>query len=489
MLQELLCTVLLQTWHGRPASEAELKALMKADLPWGAFGVIISVIGLSALAVHFLASKSKERLLLWFSLFAGLYGIRLLGSMGTTHWLFGGSRLFWDYLHSFIDYLIVIPSVLFFEEIYGRGLKSSLRWLVWILAVYAPVAMLVDVVQGDPGKAREPTVFIILYGTVVVVLGHVSGYRPPKVSPDFKIFAIASFIFVLFVVHDHLVGANLLPWHQPVEPVGFFIFICCLGYVAARRFFTNERQLLAIEQEMESARRIQAHILPREVPKINGLAIAARYVPMAAVAGDFYDFLVVDERRVGMLVADVSGHGVPAALIASMIKVAVSSQASSATDPAQVISAMNHIFCRQLQGQYLTAGYLFMDVEKRRALYAGAAHPPLLLWRKATQKLTEIHENGLLLGFRSNGQYSNVAVDLQPGDRILLYTDGITEATNASAEFFGENRLKEFIRSHEYLPANHFADSLLQDLAVWSAAGTMKTQTDDLTLIVVDVES
>src|SRR2546429_443662 len=102
--------------------------------------------------------------------------------------------------------------------------------------------------------------------------------------------------------------------------LGFLILIAALPYVAASRSNLNEQRLLPLKKELEIARQIQSSILPREVPRIPGLDIAAQYVPMTAVAGDFYDFLVVDDRRVGILVADVTGHGVPAALIASMLK-------------------------------------------------------------------------------------------------------------------------------------------------------------------------
>ncbi len=92
---------------------------------------------------------------------------------------------------------------------------------------------------------------------------------------------------------------------------------------------------------METARRVQLSILPQEIPKIEGLEITARYFPMAALGGDFYDFIVVDEKRIGILVADVSGHGTPAALIASMLKISLAAQIAHASQPAQVLSGLN----------------------------------------------------------------------------------------------------------------------------------------------------
>ena len=101
------------------------------------------------------------------------------------------------------------------------------------------------------------------------------------------------------------------------------------------------RQLLDINNELEMAREIQLSILPHEIPKISGLEIAARYSPMSSVAGDFYDFIIVDEKRVGILIADVSGHGLPAALIASMLKVVLAAQFPHAFDPARVLTGLN----------------------------------------------------------------------------------------------------------------------------------------------------
>jgi phosphoserine phosphatase RsbU/P len=284
------------------------------------------------------------------------------------------------------------------------------------------------------------------------------------------------------------VNANLLPWRWRVEPLGYFVFTCCLGYIAARRIFINEQQLLEFNKEMEDAMRIQASILPQEMPRIEGLQIATRYIPTTAVAGDFYDFLVLGDRRIGILVADVSGHGVPAALIASMVKVAFSSQVGCGSDPARLISGLNKILCNQLRGPLVTAGYLYLDMRTRTALYSGAGHPPLLLWRSANQRLHEFEKNGLILGVRSHEDYFNVEVGIEAGDRVLMYTDGIIEARNATEEFFGETRLRETIAAHDRLSADDFASSLLQELSVWTGRDAGAAQPDDITLVVVDVQ-
>src|SRR5271168_97192 len=154
------------------------------------------------------------------------------------------------------------------------------------------------------------------------------------------------------------------------------------------------QQLLTIQKELETARQIQLSILPSAVPKMAGLDIAARYIPMTSVAGDFYDFIVVDEKHIGILVADVSGHGMPAALIASMLKIALPTQEAHAADPAQVLLGLNRALCGKFQHHFVTAAYVFLDMQNLTLTYAGAGHPPLLLWG-GPEGVRSVEENGL----------------------------------------------------------------------------------------------
>lgn len=125
-----------------------------------------------------------------------------------------------------------------------------------------------------------------------------------------------------------------------VEAFGFAAFLSTLGYVDARRTLRRDQQLNEIQNELEVAGRIQLSILPAEFPNSTDFRVAARYVPMTSVAGDFYDYIVADDHQAGLLIADVSGHGVPAALIASMVKLAAASQRALAADPSRFLSGM-----------------------------------------------------------------------------------------------------------------------------------------------------
>jgi sigma-B regulation protein RsbU (phosphoserine phosphatase) len=249
------------------------------------------------------------------------------------------------------------------------------------------------------------------------------------------------------------------------------------------------RQLLSINSELEMAREIQLSILPRETPKIKGLEIAARYIPMSSVAGDFYDFIIVDEKHVGILIADVTGHGLPAALIASMLQVALAAQFAHASEPGRVLAGLNRALCGKFTRHFVTAAYLFVDMEKSFMSYAGAGHPPLLLWRGLTGSASELFENGLLLGHFPEETYSAVQVPVEPGDRAVLCTDGILETVNPSQEMFGVDRFKRFLEANHDLGADRLADSLLDELSLWSGYPTGEGQQDDITLLAVDFKS
>lgn len=246
------------------------------------------------------------------------------------------------------------------------------------------------------------------------------------------------------------------------------------------------RQLVEINTELEMARQIQLSILPSSTPKITGMEIVARYIPMTSVAGDFYDFIVVDERHVGILIADVSGHGLPAALIASMLQVALTAQARNVSEPGKVLAGLNQALCGKFQHNFVTAAYVYVDLEKNIMNYGGAGHPPLLLWRRSTGSASELLENGLVMGQFEEATYDSLQVPIEPGDRFFLYTDGILETANPAEEEFGTDRFMKFIVANNKLPAGPFADALLLELARWLEQPPGEGHKDDISLLAVD---
>ena len=235
------------------------------------------------------------------------------------------------------------------------------------------------------------------------------------------------------------VSSFFTPWRlrgRDVEPIGFLAFVFSLGFLVAHRVFAKEESLFAIQKELEIAEQIQTSILPREVPRFAGIDIAARYLPMSAVAGDFYDFLALEGDQLGILIADVTGHGVPAALIASMLKVAFAGQKAHARHPERVLGGLNQVLCGEFEehsSRQLICTLIWMQKspvtrERDTLRFCSAV--------VSNGEALSLEQNGFFLGMSLEAVYSSIEMPLLPGDRYVLYTDGLPESTNAEGEEF-----------------------------------------------------
>lgn len=238
------------------------------------------------------------------------------------------------YVNTAIGYLIVVPALLAFLELTVGGLRVLIQMAAWIGLAIGVTGILIFVLTGSR-NALMPHNNLLAACVLLILMGVVA---LPSLSSSYLVFhsrvlVVGTFGFAVEALYNNVarpVGFEPLP---VLDHVGFAILLFSLASGALHLVFVNERRLLAVESELEIARKIQIEILPRGVPSTRKLRMSATYRPMTAVAGDFYEFVPVDESRVGILVADVAGHGVPAALIASMIKVAMQTVAPSAHDP------------------------------------------------------------------------------------------------------------------------------------------------------------
>jgi phosphoserine phosphatase RsbU/P len=466
--------------------EEQLRSNLREDLPLVILGSVIAAIGFAAIVVQLSRWRSRERVLLWFGLFAGPYGLRLLTNTAPFRMAFGEPHGVWPFVGEFIDLASIVFALLLLEDFYGKGWRSSIRWLMGGYVVFATLAFAAMVRRNNPDlfpSAGIGTVFLL---PLILLLGRLMGYKRPHVQ-DQGVLSLGLVALFLTFAHDRIASTRLVDWRANTEPYGIFVLMWCLGYAATRRVLANERLLVSLGEEMRAATRIQNSILPRASPEVGSFNLAVRYAPMSAVAGDFYDFLVIRPGGLGIVVADVMGHGVPAALVASMVKVAVSAHLHVGSEPGKVIAGLNSTLCRQAQGQYATAVYLFLDQDKGMGCYSAAGHPPLLLWRSAARTLLELNESGLLLGVRPAEEYAQTEFPLEAGDRLLLYTDGLVEAANPRGEAFGEARLAEFIATHQNLPAEQFAERLLNEVLAWPQNRSARAQADDITVMVIDI--
>ena len=467
---------------------------MRSELRWEvagvALGFILLSIGLGAMCIFLFRRRSSDLTLVYFSAFAILYAIRMLFWQGIIRSLFATRNVVFDRIDLVIDCFIPVTFTLFLLQIIEPRWKNALRWVVAAQFAFGVTRLVSTMVHVGEHAMKLGNNFFVIGSCALVAVYYVYGRPAQGMSRDVKITFAGVAIFALFAIETNLRDLSVLPAHRNIEPIGFLIFVCCLGYVAAHRTLAKEERLLEINKELQIANQIQSSILPREIPRLAGLEIAARYVPMSAVAGDFYDFLVFDQRHIGILVADVTGHGVPAALIASMLKVAFAGQSGNADNPAAVLAGLNRALCGKFEEHFVTAAYVFVDLEKLVLRYAGAGHPPLLHASRGNGQAREsgsreVEANGLMLGLFPEATYASLEIQIDPGDRIVLYTDGILESMNTAREEFGKSRLKNFLDA-SVSSASHLADALLLELRRWSATDVGRAQDDDITLLVLD---
>lgn len=479
----LLCS-LLSAFATPSFSLADLRSQMTTIV----VGLILLVAGIGAVALFSLGSKSRDLTLIYFSLFSILYAIRLLLHMTVVCSLCGVSGSLRQHIDLWITVILLIPFLLFLLHILGPQIKTLVKVFLFGQAIFAAVAITRDAL----GAGAKFTYSLNNYLVLAIVGGLMANFLLLQFrglgqpwTRELRVLTTGLLVFGLFVLHGNLRSLGLLPGPD-VEALGFLFFVGCLGYVAAHRTLVNEHRLLTINKELEIARQIQSSILPRALPSIAGLEIAARYLPMSAVAGDFYDFLTLESNQLGILVADVTGHGVPAALIASLLKGAFSGQKAHAQHPELVLMGLNEALCGKFEEHFVTAAYLYADLDAKTIRYAGAGHPPLLFNNRSNGEARSIEQNGYFLGMFPEAAYSSIEMPLQPGDRYMLYTDGLPESKNATGEEFGLARCKQFLESHPRLPVPTLADELLKEIARWAARSSGSSQDDDMTLIIID---
>jgi serine phosphatase RsbU (regulator of sigma subunit) len=242
-----------------------------------------------------------------------------------------------------------------------------------------------------------------------------------------------------------------------------------------------------LESELKIARKIQEKLLPHEMPDVPGFEITGTSLPSQQVGGDYFDFLDMGEGKLGIAIGDVSGKGIPAALLMSNLQASLHAQQARSGDVAEVVSRINDLLVRSTDANmFATFFYGILDREKLRFTSTNAGHNPPLLFRHSGD-IERLESNGLLIGFMAKQIYSQHTVTLKPGDVLVLFTDGITEAvdiglTNVADNLFGEERLIQVIKLHLSDSARSIQSAILKAIANFTGNSL---QSDDITLVVI----
>ncbi|MFZ0761011.1 MAG: GAF domain-containing SpoIIE family protein phosphatase [Candidatus Sulfotelmatobacter sp.] len=244
----------------------------------------------------------------------------------------------------------------------------------------------------------------------------------------------------------------------------------------ARRFQNERRQREQMTREAREARIIQQALLPKASPCIPGFAVSGLSIPVGAVGGDWYDFIPMENGRWGLVLADVSGKGTAAALLMSATRGILRSLVEAACTPAEVLTKLNRLLVEDFPaGRFVTMVYAVLDPAKRTLTFANAGHLRPLLVTGTSAQFFDV-ERGIPLGL-GPGDFSEVEVKLRMGSRVVLYSDGITEAENQAEEEYGWVRLQE-----HFLRTDASAESLLNDVRLFADGSGLH---DDASVILV----
>lgn len=235
-------------------------------------------------------------------------------------------------------------------------------------------------------------------------------------------------------------------------------------------------------KDLSFAARIQVGLLPKSAPNVKNLNIAARYIPMSQVGGDFYDWIEIDEHRLLLILIDVSGHGVSSALISSMVKVQFTNFVKEYDSPDEILYHINNSLSNLKMNSFVTANCTLFDTLNKKVFFASAGHPHPLVTNINSNKTEYIELKGMILGWKGNKKYPLVERSIKPGERYFFYTDGVTEAKSKN-RLFGEEKLFSLIQSTKSISIEDASKVILETLMLYNG----NVAQDDLTFVIVDI--
>ena len=243
----------------------------------------------------------------------------------------------------------------------------------------------------------------------------------------------------------------------------------------------NAELARAHQRELEAAYRVQVQLIPLYLPDLEGWEFAARWQPAREVSGDYYDFIQKGERA-GIVVADVSGKGMHAALFMASARSIVRAHATRALAPAEMITQANELLCADAaQGMFVTLAYAEIDPATRKLTYVGCGHNPPYWWRAERRAIEELAPTGSVLGMFEDGKWEQREIDVGRGDVLLFYTDGITEAFDADGELFDDERLKAALAESAGKSAEEILGAVEERLAAFVGSAP---PSDDRTIVI-----
>ncbi len=450
---------------------------------------VLLIMGIGAVVIFIINRNDGRRRFLYYSIFTINAGLLILARSGLSYLIYPDYQ-FWSRLSLMMLFLIPVSFPLSSFEFFKNRYKSLLLIYSAISLFFIAALYILDLTGFVPLQSA-----LVFFNFAILIAGVFWGVISVRFifdqDKDTKIFAAGFFLMVIYGIINTVSSMKIIPYTGGVLHWGLLLYNAAMAAILIRtmlllgkRFqeinIELERKvkehavelketfaILEAKQnemflELEMARRIQQHLIPesKSVNIPDGVGFAARYVALESVGGDLYDLIRVGRNAVGFLIMDVSGHGVPAAMVTMMAKVNFQLYSRWGNSPAKVISQVNNDlidFIGDL-GFFLTAFYGILNLETQVLEFANAGHPPAIIIRKRTGDVELLEATGTVIGCFPNPQWKTVSLNIEPGDKVILYTDGITESRNSEGEMYGLDSLIE--------SCTRFADKPLDDFIV-----------------------
>jgi two-component system sensor histidine kinase ChiS len=274
---------------------------------------------------------------------------------------------------------------------------------------------------------------------------------------------------------------------KPVTKVDLTCRVASL--VSLRRSVLDRDELVNIKRDIHIAHMIQEGILSEPIPEMEGLNFGVCYRPMYELGGDFYEIRKIDDTTLGILIADVSGHGISAALLCSMLKISCDVSRDFSREPAKFLTRLNAILSRYSGGNFITACYAVIDMKKRMMTVSNAGHwPPIVLKSRKINETIPVSSNGSPMCWVENETYSSVEMPFSASDRIIFYTDCFIDARNKTGAMIGEKGFADMMISYSDMSGEEVMDAAMARLKNWLSVDSDDNLPDDATMIIVDVK-
>jgi hypothetical protein len=366
-----------------------------------------------------------------------------------------------------------------------KYIKNGL-WIYRICGFFTALLFLYDIVIGGEQEALSLWPFIFPAGTYFMY-----GIKESTLW-NFFFLTIASILMLLshsspFIHHysDFYISRFILTYSA--------ITLLTLGYEYTRSSSIKElaqkqraikNTVSRMKTEFELSKNIQKNIIPAFCPRVKGLKAASLYKPLEEVSGDFFDYIQLDSHhKIGIFIADVTGHGVPSALITSMLKILIATSGNRKNKPTAMMEYINSHLYDKTGGYLVTAFYGIIDTNAMTLRYSRAAHSFPLLIRKG--RISPLKADGFILGADAKPRFKEKIIKLKNNDKVLFFTDGLTETMNMGSEYF-DNVINAAITRHCECGIKDFVNNIYNELLNFKGRGNFE---DDITIIAVHLDS